>query len=295
MAFANTATDVQILQDTADRVEVKLLRYTASANDETDVKKVDAESLSFRTFIFTSNGAANAIHENGFPAVPSVSVHDANTNNFISASVIDTLANGALVVTALTGNGAFAAGQTLVSDRVGVGSSFQIKAVATPVRQLDIESIWFSISGESTKVGLEWGGYGAPLLSTYSANNSKVLTPDVANTDPSASISAGQQILLNGVARTVNAVNSSSFTLNGANVTVANANVQLFGYTTAKLLGEGTGYYGRNALQAEIVAPDSANSDGSIYVSTYDMGAKGGYDIVLELRKSLGYAEPTIY
>ena len=45
----------------------------------------------------------------------------------------------------------------------------------------------------------------------------------------------------------------------------------------------------------EIVAPAIANTDGCLYLSTYNMGSGGTYDITVALRKSLGFAQPQVY
>lgn len=64
-------------------------------------------------------------------------------------------------------------------------------------------------------------------------------------------------------------------------------------YETAYMLS-GTGYYGRNALDAPI-APAVSDGTGNMYVSTYGIPAGGGYSITLTLRKVLGFAQIPIY
>lgn len=57
---------------------------------------------------------------------------------------------------------------------------------------------------------------------------------------------------------------------------------------TAMMLS-GQGYYGKNELQLPI-STTLANSDGHLYVSTYNVPAGGGYTITLSLRKAQGFA-----
>lgn len=56
----------------------------------------------------------------------------------------------------------------------------------------------------------------------------------------------------------------------------------------------GQGYLGKNHLAAPL-KNDIPNSDGNIYVSTAGIGANGGYTIVIEVRKSDGYAAKPVY
>jgi len=216
---------------------VKFLRYDSSANDEVSVQKVNCEALLYRTFIvIPSQYNYDTI---GFP--PGVLIQSANATSNTTAYVCDTFANGALLVTqvansTVTGNAinasAFVVGDIYTCPRTGVNASLTVSSVVTPARLIDIESIWYSISGAGTIVGLEWSG-----------------------TNSSGNVFA----------------------------------------TTAKLLTEGNGYYGRNELQMEIVASAAANTDGSIYISSYNMTSGGAYDITLEIRKSVGFAQPQIY
>jgi hypothetical protein len=65
-------------------------------------------------------------------------------------------------------------------------------------------------------------------------------------------------------------------------------------YTTAALLA-GSGYTGKNALQAEITNDATSVVDGNLYISTHGINAKGSYTVELELRKVQGFAERNTY
>ena len=62
-------------------------------------------------------------------------------------------------------------------------------------------------------------------------------------------------------------------------------------YTTIRLLTEGTEYIGRSLLQTDMLATAAANSDGNLYISTYDMLAETSYDLTFEIWKVQGFAE----
>lgn len=66
---------------------------------------------------------------------------------------------------------------------------------------------------------------------------------------------------------------------------------------TAAMLTE-SGYMGRSQLGQKRLAPPSSltSPDGNIYISTYDMAFKNaGYNIVMELRKTQGFAQRPVY
>jgi hypothetical protein len=56
----------------------------------------------------------------------------------------------------------------------------------------------------------------------------------------------------------------------------------------------GTGTYSRNTFSTKI-PNNSAVPNGNLYVSTYGVGAKGGYCLLVELRKQAGFAPRPVY
>jgi hypothetical protein len=160
MPYANTAVDVTILAESADRLLVKFLRYAKTASDEADVLKVNVETLTYRTAILVPS--ANTYTPNGFP--PGVQIASANANSGATAYVVAMLANGAVEVVGATGN--LNAGETFTSALASVHSSFVLGSVVTPARQLEIISIDSEISGVATKVAIEWSGANSSVFVT---------------------------------------------------------------------------------------------------------------------------------
>lgn len=56
----------------------------------------------------------------------------------------------------------------------------------------------------------------------------------------------------------------------------------------------GNGYYGKNDFGVK-VPNNTAVPNGNLYVSTYGVGAKGGYSIIVELKKVKGFAPRPVY
>jgi hypothetical protein len=56
----------------------------------------------------------------------------------------------------------------------------------------------------------------------------------------------------------------------------------------------GQGYYGKNELEAPI-APTHVDSNGNLYISTYNVPAGGGYTVTVSLHKLEGFAPPPGY
>jgi hypothetical protein len=57
----------------------------------------------------------------------------------------------------------------------------------------------------------------------------------------------------------------------------------------------GTGWFGKGSLPEAIRTGVPANASGDISVSTYGLLAKGGYTLVLDLRKEKGFGQRPIY
>ncbi len=93
--------------------------------------------------------------------------------------------------------------------------------------------------------------------------------------------------------RRVLSIDSILWSVNGPNATVglecSNGSI----FDTVFMLS-GQGYYGRNEMDAPI-QPSLGDSDGNLYLSTYNVPAKGGYSITLTLRKSQGFASSPGY
>jgi hypothetical protein len=93
--------------------------------------------------------------------------------------------------------------------------------------------------------------------------------------------------------RRVLSIDSVLWSVNGPNASVGLECSNGSAFDTSFMLS-GQGYYGRNELDAPI-PPTLSDSNGNLYISTYNIPAKGGYSITLTLRKTQGYASPPGY
>jgi hypothetical protein len=220
MAITGSTANVQILIDTPTRTVAKFLYHTATGVDETDALKVNVATLAY--------GAHTLVLRDTTPVVIPGAVVTGATSN-ASAYVVDwQRATNTVLVTSLTGNTAFADNEVLTftfGSTTATVNSAASGAFATPVRNLDITSIWYSIAPNNMVVELEFGG--------------------------------------------------------------AYANSTVY-YSTAMLLA-GSGYFGKNALPAQV---DNAvlNPTGNFYISTHNAQNKASYTVIVEFRKTTGFA-----
>jgi len=208
-ALSSNTANVIILEDTTQIVSARLFLHQASTGDESSVLKINASALNYRTLLLQMSGITP--YWVGEKLV-------GNTSGAVGY-VVDN-PGGSNVVTITVESGTFQAAEPLRSEIQKV-NTFTISTITTPAYRLDLQSVWFSISG-TAKVGVEF------------------------------------------------------------------ANGSAFG--TALLLA-GTGYYGRNELQAKLPANSIIPSaNGNLYISTYGVANLGGYSLTIELKKSSGYA-----
>lgn len=219
MSITNTANSVQILSDTATRTVVKCIYFTSDSTVETDVLKVNVETLTYRTFTTVLQSK---------PPVRAGQTVTGGTSN-ATAIVSDWISTtNTVVVTQFSGNTAFAQNEVLTftygnttiatANTVASGSAF-----GTPARILDITSVWYSVDTDMT-VQLGFGG-----------NNGSA-------------------------------------------------------YVAPSMFLTGSGYFGKNALPAQVLN-DATAPTGNFYISSaIESGRQGGYTVIVEFRKSKGFA-----
>jgi hypothetical protein len=214
MAITSGTANVQILVDTPTRTVAKFLYFTANGTPEADTLKVNAAALSY--------GAHTLVLRNNNVQVISGAVVTGATSN-ASAYVVDwQRATNTVLVTQLTGNTAFADNEVLTftfGNTTATVNSAASSAFATPTRNLDITSIWYSVM-PGMLVELGFAG--------QSANSPSVLL-------------------------------SSS------------------------------GYFGKNALPTQI-DNGASSPTGNFFISTPVAGANTGYTVIVEFRKTTGFA-----
>lgn len=214
MPITSGTANVQILVDTPTRTVAKFLYFTAGGTPEADTLKVNAAALAF--------GAHTLVLRNNNVQVISGAVVSGATSG-ASAYVVDwQRATNTVLVTQLTGNTAFADNEVLTftfANTVATVNSAASGSFATPTRNLDITSIWYSVMPGML---VELGFTGA------SSNSPSVLL-------------------------------SSS------------------------------GYFGKNALPTQIDNA-AASPTGNFYIATPVAGANTGYTVIVEFRKTTGFA-----
>ncbi len=147
---------VQVLKDTTDALIVKFVN-SGNASAEVAVEKVNAASLSYATFALNSNSLSNVhISESGWVAGEYV----VGATTGIKASVIAwNYATNALAVVGVQANssGGVTFGNGELITGMLTNSHFLMANVASPVRSLDFESIWFCIPS-GARVDIQWEG-----------------------------------------------------------------------------------------------------------------------------------------
>lgn len=212
---ANSAT-VQILEETASLLGVRLLLHQNTAGDESSVLKVNVETLTSRTFALTLDTSQPNF-------ILGETLVGATSN--ARAEIVDIRhTSNTVIVTDLTGNTAFSSSEVVTGTRSA--RSANTTAFTVPARTLEIIGAEWSCDG-NTKIGVEFA-------------------------------------------------NSSAF-------------------STALMLC-GNGYMGSNQQPMKVGPPATLTApNGNIYISTYSVPAKGGYTLLLRLRKSAGFARTSGY
>lgn len=153
MSITNTANSVQILSDSAARTVVKCIYFTSNATEETNVLKVNVETLAYRTFTTVLQSR---------PAVRAGQTVTGGTSNATAIVSEWDAATNTVLVTQFSGNTAFAQNEVLTftygnttiatANTVASGSAF-----GSPTRIIDITSVWYSVDADMA-VQLGFGG-----------------------------------------------------------------------------------------------------------------------------------------
>jgi hypothetical protein len=148
MAFTSNTAQTQILLDTSTQLLAKFMYYTADGTNESDVLKVNVETLSCRTFELTIANTANAAFQ------PGDLVTGVTSNNTGYVSEWRSTTN-TLVITETSG--AFTNAEVLTLNRTNklVPTT---GTVVTPTRQIEINSIWHSVTGGAMSIELGFNG-----------------------------------------------------------------------------------------------------------------------------------------
>lgn len=222
MAISSGTANVQILIDTSSRLVARFLYYTSNGANETDSLKINVSTLAAQAYSLV-------VANSNVYVQPGAVVVGTTSNAHAIVSEWNKAVNTA-VITALTGNTAFADNEVLTftfgNTTLGTCNSKSSSAFVTPARNLDITSVWYSISAGMT-VELGFGGAYA---------------------------------------------NSTA-------------------YVAPSMLLSGSGYFGKNALPAQLDNP-VLNPTGNFYISTYNDGTLGtalSYTVITEFRKTAGF------
>lgn len=220
MAFTTNSAQTQILLDNSTQLVAKFMYYTADGTDESNVLKVNVETLACRTFLLTVANTANAAFQ---PGDLVTGVTSGKTGYVCDWQ----LSTNTLAITQT--DGTFTNGESLRIDRTQKTVP-TTGNVVTPARNINIESVWYTIDGD---MSVELGFNGV-----------------YANNDP---------------------------------------------YVHPAMMLSGTGYFGKNALPAEVMNA-ALNPTGNFSISTYTTSsAKASYSVIVEFRKNKGFAQRPIY
>lgn len=160
MSITNTANSVQILSDSATRTVVKCIYFTSDATEETNVLKVNVETLAYRTF--------TTVLQARVPVRAGQTITGATSNATAIVSEWNASTN-TIVFTNFSGNTAFAQNEVLTftygnSTIAAANTVASASAFGTPTRILDITSVWYSVDTDMT-VQLGFGGdNGSPYV-----------------------------------------------------------------------------------------------------------------------------------
>lgn len=221
MAFTSNSAQTQILLDNSSQLLAKFMYYTADGTDETDVLKINVETLACRTFELTVANTANAYFQTGDVVIGATSNARAYIADWNRATNTATVVN-------ITGNTAFTNTESITIDRTQ--HTVPLNLFTVPARDMNIESIWYSIDGD---MSVELGFNGVYANSTA--------------------------------------------------------------YVHPSMLLAGSGYFGKNALPAEVLN-NALNKTGNFSISTYTTSTqKASYTLIVEFRKNKGFAQRPIH
>lgn len=139
MAFTSNSAQTQILLDNSTQLLAKFMYYTADGTDETDVLKINVETLTCRTFDLTVANTTNANFQPGDLIVGQTS----NAHAYVADWQ---LATNTVTVVNLTGNTAFTNTENILIDRTQKLVPNQLFTALS--RDMNIESIWYTIDGD---------------------------------------------------------------------------------------------------------------------------------------------------
>lgn len=148
MAFTSNTAQTHVLLDTSTQLLAKFMYYSADGTAESDVLKVNVETLSCRTFELTIANTANAAFQPG-DLVTGVT---SNNTGYVSEWRRTT---NTLVITETSG--AFANAEVLTLNRTS-NLVPTTGTVVTPARALEITSVWHAITGTNMSVELGFNG-----------------------------------------------------------------------------------------------------------------------------------------
>lgn len=149
MAFTSNSAQTQILLDNSSQLLAKFMYYTADGTDESDVLKINVETLAARTFELTVANTANAYFQPGDLVIGATSNARAYIADWNRATNTASIVN-------ITGNTAFTNTENITIDRTQHTVPNHLFAV--PARDMNIESVWYSIDGD---MSVELGFNGA--------------------------------------------------------------------------------------------------------------------------------------
>jgi hypothetical protein len=148
MAFTANTAQTHILLDTHDRVVVKWMYYSPDKVNETDVLKINVETLAHRTFDLTVANTANARFQPGDVVTGATS----NASAFVAEWRLST---NTLVVVDISGNTAFTNTENITIQRTG--GLVPLHLFTVPARNLEIVNLSYSI-GDIAAVEIGAGG-----------------------------------------------------------------------------------------------------------------------------------------
>lgn len=185
MPITPNAAQTHILIDTATRVVAKFLYYSNNATMESDALKINAETLSARTFELTVANTATAKFQPGDLLIGQTSEARAYVTEWRRSENI-------VSVTSITGNTAFTNTEIVLLDRTQ--DTVTLVLAAAPARELSVESVAFSVS-PSLVVDVAFGGryangdayiHSGVLLSGTGYMGKNALPTSISNPAPSA-------------------------------------------------------------------------------------------------------------
>lgn len=148
MAFTANTAQTQVLVDNHDRVVVKWMYYSPDKADESDVLKLNVETLVHRTFELTVANTANARFQPGDVVTGATSEATA----FVAEWRLST---NTLVVVDISGNTAFTNTENITIERTA--GVVPLSQFTVPARNLEILNLNYSV-GDIAALEIGAGG-----------------------------------------------------------------------------------------------------------------------------------------